>query len=178
MKRLIFLSLAILLTSALLNGQDRVVGNKPYSTLNSNAGFITINELTMGIGLGDVSVPYSKSFFGITSVNGYLINKSFLIGIGAGLTFYNGGMLAPLFLDFRYSFNTSPLTPYVFADGGLLINFSDFGGTKMFINPGGGVRYTFSRKIAVNLGVGFLAQSGGASRDTFINIKAGVVYKF
>ena len=75
--------------------------NRPGTLLNNNPGLITINELHFGIGLGITNVPYSKSFFGFTTINGYQINKNFVAAAGTGLSFYNGGMLVPLFLDFR-----------------------------------------------------------------------------
>jgi hypothetical protein len=158
--------------------QDKMLPYEPEGILSSNPGFISINELTTGIGLGITDVPYSKSFFGFTTVNGYQINKSFVAALGTGLSFYNGGLLVPLFLDFRYRFKIDLITPYVFADGGLLLNFSDINVPKLFVNPGIGIRYSFSRNIAVNLGSGLLIQSGGSGRDAFINIKAGVTYKF
>ena len=144
---------------------------------HSNAGFITINELTGGIGLGETGPPYSKSFWGFTTVNGYQTDFNFIAAIGTGLSFYNGGMLVPLFLDFRYEFNLDQFKPYIFVDGGLLFNFSDFKeGTKLFINPGIGVKHYFSEKMSITLGGGLLIQYR-PDRDSFINIKAGVSYK-
>jgi hypothetical protein len=178
MKRTLLFIILIAFTAAITFAQDRVTGNKPYSTLGSDPGFIVITEINGGIGLGVTDVDYSKSFFGVTAIGGYLINKSFLVGAGTGLSFYNGGMLVPLFLDFRYTFSIAPVTPYLFADGGLLLNVSDFAGTKLFINPGAGARYVFSRKVAVNLGLGMLIQQGSPARDSFVNIKMGMIYKF
>ena len=180
MKRLLFLLLCIVVLSGSsgLLCQKIDLSKMPVTTLNTYPGFVTINELHFGIGLGITSVPYSKSFFGFTTVNGYQIHKNFVAGIGTGLSFYNGGLLVPLFLDFRYRFNIAPLTPYVFADGGFLLKFSDFKGTKLFVNPGIGVRYSFSPKFAVNLGSGLLIQKGGVAGDSFIDFKAGITYKF
>ena len=87
-------------------------------------------------------------------------------------------MLVPLFLDFRFSFYISRLTPYIFGDGGLLLNVSDLNNTKLFINPGVGARYTLSRGIAINLGAGILSQVDGTVRESFLNLKLGLVYKF
>ena len=180
MKRLlIFLFCMVVLSgSSGLLCQDKMLPYEPEGILSSNPGFILINELTTGIGLGITDVPYSKSFFGFTTVNGYQINKNFVAAVGTGLSFYNGGLLVPLFLDFRYRFNICLITPYVFADGGLLLNFSDINAIKLFVNQGIGIRYSFSRNIAVNLGSGMLIQTGASYRDSFINIKAGMTYKF
>ena len=178
MKRATFILVLIICAFSFASAQDMVLPNKPFTTLNSNPGYITIDEFTTGFGLGVTDVPYSKGFWGFTTLHGYQVNKSFIAAAGTGIYFYGSDILIPLFLDFRYNIRISNITPYVFADGGLLLNPSDFnGGTKLFINPGAGARYTFSKKIAVNLGAGLLIQSG-LSRDSFINIKMGMVYKF
>jgi len=178
MKRKLSIIILIISTVTVISAQDMVDPNRPGTLLNNNPGFITINELHFGIGLGTTNVPYSKSFFGFTTINGYQINKNFVAAAGTGLSFYNGGMLVPLFLDFRFRFNISQFTPYFFGDGGFLLNPSDLNSTKLFINPGLGIRYSFSKNLAANLGGGFLIQTGGGTRDTFINIKMGVTYKF
>ena len=178
MKRKLSIIIVIICAAAIVSAQDKNFPSVSAKVLSIDPGFITINELHLGIGLDNTDVPYSKSFFGITTVNGYQINKNFITGIGTGLSFYNGGLLIPLFLDFRYVFNIYPFTPYVFVDGGFLLNFSDFKGTKLFVNPGVGIKYSFSTKFAVNLGSGLLIQSGRSVLNTFINIKAGVTCKF
>ena len=179
MKRKLSVILLIICTVTIISAQDIVTPNRPVSMLSGDPGFITINELHFGIGLGMTNVPYSKSFFGFTTINGYQINKNFVVAGGTGLSFYNGGMLVPLFLDFRFRFNVSQFTPYIFGDGGFLLKLSNINSTKLFINPGLGIRYSFTRNWAANLGGGFLIQTGTAGiRDTFINIKAGVTYKF
>jgi hypothetical protein len=178
MKKSLLLIILFAGITATAVAQEFVTPNKPYTVLSSNPGFISINELSYGFGLGDVSVPYSKSFFEFTSIAGYQVTRNFVAGAGTGVSFYNGGLLVPLFLDFRWVFYIGKITPYLYGDGGLRFNLADFGGTKLFINPGIGARYVFSRKVAVNLSGGFLFQSGGASRDSFISIKGGVVYKF
>lgn len=174
MKRsLAFLSV-ILLTVSVISAQDVVAPNKPYVSINGTPGYVTINELTGGIGMGDVSVPYSKSFFGFTTIHGYQINESFLVGGGTGVSFYNGGTFIPLFADVRYHFLINTFTPYLFGDGGVLFNTA--GGTKLFINGGAGVRYTINNTIGINFGTGLWIQYGD-SRDAFINFKIGVTYK-
>ena len=179
MKTILSILILVLLTSfSSATSKNKVLPRKPYNTLNSDPGFISTNELILGFGLGDTRPDYSKSFFGFTTTNGYLINKNFTIGGGTGFLAYNGGTLIPLFLDIRYKMNIDPVTPYFFGDGGFLISPTDFsGGTRMFINFGGGAQYAFSSNLAANLGVGLFFQSI-VTRDTFVNIKAGVTYKF
>jgi hypothetical protein len=178
MKRTICLFLILTCAAVTVSAQNMVGPNRPETILNTSKGFISINQLHFGIGLGLTEAPYSRSFFGFTTINGYQINENFVIAGGTGLSFYNGGMLVPLFLDFRYRFNINPITPYFFADGGVLLDFSGNGSTKIFINPGVGARYSLSRKVAINLDMGLLVQSGGANRDTFITFRPGVTYKF
>ena len=178
MKRVIFSILFVACITAVASAQYKINPNKPYSTLNSNPGLITINELIGGIGLAGTTHSYSKYFMGFTSVMGYQVNKNFLVGDGTGLYSYESGLLVPLFLDFRFAFNIAQLTPYLFGDGGVLLNFSEFTSSKLFINPGAGVRYALNRNVAINLGAGFLSQVDGTVRETFVNLKLGVVYKF
>jgi len=178
MKRVIPFIVIIFCVASVVTAQERVVPSRPYLMLKTDPGFITINELTAGIGLAGHTASYSKYFFGFTSVNGYQVNKNFLLGAGIGLSFYESGVLVPLFLDFRFTFNLGPLMPYIFGDGGLLLNVSDFNNTKLFINPGVGARYALSRSLALNLGVGIQSQVDGTVRESFLNLKMGVVYKF
>ena len=178
MKQAIFIIFFTILTAQIATGQGKVVPNMPYSTLNASPGFITINEVTYGLGLSGVSFPYSQHFFGLTTVNGYQVNKNFIFAGGTGFYIYESGLLIPLFLDFRYCFHVNTFTPYLFADGGLLINPSLIDNTKLFINPGIGARYTLSRKLAVNIGAGIHSQVDGTVRESFVNLKLGAVYKF
>jgi opacity protein-like surface antigen len=178
MKRVIFFIIFIVGITSVLSAQYKVNPNKPYSTLKSDPGFITINELTGGIGLAGTTAPFSQYFMGFTSVNGYQVNKNFILGAGTGFYVYESGLLVPLFLDLRFAFYVGKLTPYLFGDGGLLLDVSDFNSTKLFINPGAGVRYALNRNVAINLGAGFLSQVDGTVRETFVNLKVGVVYAF
>jgi len=158
----------------LVSAQEVVKPNKPYVSLSTKSGYITINEFTVGIGLGDVSVPYSKSFFGINTIHGYQINESFVVGGGTGISFYNGGTFIPLFADVRYRFLINTFTPFLYGDGGVLINTS--GGAKLFMNGGAGVRYTINNNFGVHFGAGLMIQNEQA-RDAFINFKLGVTFK-
>ena len=173
MKSHLSLLVVLFFTFSLVSAQDKVAPNKPSVTLSDAPGYITINEFTAGIGLGDVTPPLSKSFFGITTIHGYQINKTFLVGGGTGVSFYNGGTLVPLFADVRYRFAINKFTPYLFGDGGLL-----FGGgeTRLFVNGGGGVRYTIDDRLGIHFGTGLWIQNG-STRDSYISFKLGLVFK-
>lgn len=177
MKQVISSLVIAFLATISVAAQYKVVPNMPFSTLNSEPGFITINEFTYGLGLAGKTAPYSKHFFGFTSTDGYQVNKNFIFAAGTGLSFYESGLLIPLFLDMRFSFYIGRFTPYIFGDGGLLLNPSDFNSTKLFINPGVGARYTLNRNVAFNLGAGILSQVDGTVRESFLNLKFGVIYK-
>ncbi|MFN2314909.1 MAG: hypothetical protein ABR531_10660, partial [Bacteroidales bacterium] len=154
--------------------------NRPSLILDPSPGFITINEISIGYGLSGTETPYSKSFFGITSVNGYQANEYFMLGAGTGLLMFNDGLMIPLFVDMRLRIDIDDITPYLSGAGGLLLNPSDFdAGTRMFINPSAGARLTLSRSFALSLSGGLWMQMGSnIGRASFINIKSGAVYKF
>jgi hypothetical protein len=150
---------------------------RPNTLLSVEKGYIMINEFTTGVGLGDVSTPYSKYFFGLSSMHGYQFSKEFIAGGGTGINFYNGGALIPLFLDFRYRIYVSRVTPYLVANGGVLFDFSSKKDTRVFINPSAGVSYTLKPKLALCFGTGIFVQWGNL-RDSYINLRTGVIYKF
>ena len=60
MKQTISVIVILFLATSLTNTQNKVVPNMPFSTLNSNPGFITINEVTYGLVLNGTTSPFSK----------------------------------------------------------------------------------------------------------------------
>lgn len=180
MKKLIILLVAFVTFSNVLFSQALPSPKLPPFVLNPLPGYYTVNEVTYGFGLGDTNVDYAKYVAGFTTVHGYQINRYFLAGAGTGAFFYNGGFNMPLFLSGRFSYPVidRQIVPYVNAEGGFLFNFDDFnGGTRIFVNPVLGARYTLSQTFAINLGVGPFIQMGpGTNRDTFINFKLGVLW--
>jgi hypothetical protein len=139
------------------------------------SGYVNITDLGGAFGLNIISEPYSKYFYGISTINGYVINKRFLTGIGVGLNAYNGGIIAPLYLDFRYNFRESGYIPYISADGGFLFVFDNFETPGLFINPGVGVYKNISKKFAVNLGTGLYIQRTPV-KASFINFRLGLIF--
>jgi len=178
MKRTIIMTLLIILSFTSVFAQHRrVSGNKPGMKFNPEPGYIMINEFTGGIGLGVTSDDYSKYFAGFTTIHGYQVNRDFLVAAGTGVSFYNGGTLIPLFLDFRYRIYVSKWTPYIFGDGGFMLDFSQNKDTRLFLNPGFGYSYTASRNLTINLGAGLYTQFAN-TRASYINFKTGITYKF
>ena len=177
MKRILLLTLLVVLSVSVISAQTVLVPPKSLVLLSAYPGYVTINEFVGGFGLGITDAPYAKGYFGITTIHGYQVNKSFFAGAGTGLHFYNEGMLVPIFADLRYNMYVGRFTPYAFADGGFLLDFSGKKDTRVFGNPGFGIRYTINQKLAINLGAGLLVQYGQL-RDAYANIKTGVTYIF
>ena len=155
----------------------------PYDPIKihyKTPGFISINEVSYGSGLGESGSPYSDYFVSVTTIFGYYVSQNFIFGAGTGLYIYPNGSLLPIFLDIRFTPNFKKLNPYIFWDGGFLTDLSDPASTtKLYMNPGLGARYVLSYSLAATAAIGFLIQEGGGKedRDTFINYKLGISFK-
>ena len=171
----------LLISGTIAAGQD-IIPEPP----DPQSGYINLNEFTGAYGLGSTDVPYSKYFYGLTTIHGYEfnikpfnINTGLAVGAGAGMLFYGDGTIFPLFLDLRYTLNFNKISPFVFGSGGLLLNFDDLNElSKLYANAGAGLKIKISSKVALNIGPGLLVQFGkDDSRDAFVNLKAGVSFK-
>jgi len=80
-KRLLSLFIIIFGCGVIVSGQEKVIPNLPFKILRSTPGIISINEIQFGIGLGATEVPYSKSFFGFTTIIGYQVNKNLVTSV-------------------------------------------------------------------------------------------------
>jgi hypothetical protein len=177
MKKVAIISVLMVFSVAAFS-QGLTRANKPWKTLNPEPGYITINEFTTGFGLGGTLSPYSDRYFGLMSTHGQQVSDMFMAGLGTGALVYSDGIIIPLYADVRLRILPSIWTPYVSAVGGVLLNPSDFNkGSMVFINGSAGIRYSFSRSLAATLSAGLWIQEGNG-RASFINVKAGVVYKF
>ncbi|MEA1887138.1 MAG: hypothetical protein U9N72_08020 [Bacteroidota bacterium] len=178
MKKIILIS--IVLFTTLSSFGQLVRPNRPFITLDEGRGYITVNEFTAGYGLAGQTTPYSKHYFGFTTMHGYQANETFMIGAGTGLLFYNDGLLIPLYIDMRVRMPQGLLIPYISGAGGMLLNPSDFdAGTRMFINPAAGILYPITRHLAADISAGFLMQMApNIGRASFVNAKIGITYKF
>lgn len=163
-----------------LSGQGAKKSLPPVSGLNPLRGYVNITELSGGPGLSVTDVPYSGHYFGLTTVNGYQINKYLLAGAGLGIHLYNEGWLLPVYASGRFTYPVpgSKISPYVNGDAGILISFGNSGDeNRIFFNPVAGARYTIGPTLAADLGVGILSQKlAKSSRDSFLNFKAGIVF--
>ena len=178
----VLLILYITLPGIICLGQ---VNSRPV-TLNPRSGYVTLNELTGGYGMGQTTIDYSKYYFGFTTTHGYQlniyglhVNNSIAGGIGAGILFYNGGPLLPLYGDVRFRLNRGKISPFLFARGGLLMSIKDLNGqTRLFANGGGGINIKLDERLTFNIGPGLLVQMGSnVSRDAFVTLNAGLAFK-
>lgn len=176
----------ILIQGMILNAQQKPSGEvRNVVTINPNSGYVTINELNYGFGLGSKDLPYSGYFYGITTMHGYQLNRyglhidnSVQAGLATGFLMYNEGNLIPLYLDLRYNINHNMISAFVMGNGGLLINYNDFEQTRLFIKAGGGLRYRINDRFQATFGAGLQVQMGNSSpRDAFATLNAGIIYK-
>jgi hypothetical protein len=178
MKRLVIGAYLTLFTLSTLAQSSLINGNPSYRYY-SNPGFINITEINGAKGLGSTDVINSKYYFGVTSIFGYQINRNFMGGIGVGYYIYDSEQLMPIFLEFRYSRYLKNLTPFVFADGGSLLDLEKIiDGTKIFINPGIGISRYLSSKLEGTFAVGLTVQMGdNLPRTSFLNFRLGIIYR-
>jgi|WetSurMetagenome_2_1015567.scaffolds.fasta_scaffold01570_6 hypothetical protein len=141
------------------------------------SGWFNNTELNGAVGLFDTNAPYAHYFYGITTINGYVINKHFLTGIGVGLNRYDAGWMVPVYLDFRYSLTKGKFTPYIYTDGGFQFDVQHFKlPNSIFMNPGIGVYKIITNRLALNASVGLVTQQYDF-RSSFINMKVGIFFK-
>jgi len=179
MKKAFFISIILLFITAFASGQLRMP-NRPFTTLNSEKGYITINEFTFGAGWADDDVPFSQGYFGFTTLHAYHANETVIVGGATGMLFYDDGLLIPLYADMRVNLKIDVLVPYLSASGGVLFDASNSGtGTKIFINPAIGIMAPLSRSFAVNISGGYqLQMAPNTNIASYVNGKAGITYKF
>lgn len=181
MKKLTTVLLLLCFFSNIINGLHSLPVDSPDGDKKVSPGLFNITEINAGFGLGDTDVDYSKSFYGLSSVLGYGISKNVYVGIGAGLSFYDGGMLVPLFLDLRGIISFGKISGYAFGDGGILFNFSESDyEDRILLNPGIGIMFPLSNKLSGNIGTGLLVQTtkDRERHDSFVNLKVGITYTF
>jgi hypothetical protein len=170
-----------LLTQTVVEKQAKITAdsiaeiNKPKPV--KETGFISINEVGAGFGLGDTSEDYGRYIVSVTTIAGYRINNRFSAGLGAGINFYNGGNMIPVFLDFRYRFGQGKVNPFLVADGGVAISPDGLNSSALFLNPGFGIEKKLNTKVAIHLTGGIHTQQGpDGIRNSFFNFKGGVSF--
>ena len=178
MKRAIVI-LIILASAIRMHAQPQISTSDRILQSDRKNGFFNSTDINGGIGLGGTEVSYSKYFVGLTSVTGYQFARNLKAGIGLGVSSFNGGMLFPAYAHVRYSFKANSIVPFLYADGGYLLNFSDFSNeSRPFADAGAGVRFVVRERLSVNLSGGLFGHFGGVEvKSTFVNLKAGIEFK-
>lgn len=157
--------------------QSNKVPKSPYLFTDWRPGFVSITELTGGLGLSETSVPYANYYYGVTTMAGYQFTRNIKACAGLGVHMYDDGPLFPVFADARYSFNAQKVVPFISASGGLLLNPRKLDDTWVYINPALGVRYVASNKFGFSFSAGIFTMSGESNRNSFVNFKLGFEFK-
>jgi hypothetical protein len=178
MKTRITFFVMLVISAAAFGQPDKRIARTPAVNYDWKPGYMNITEFVGGPGLGSTTYPYSKYYFGITTVNGYQFTRNIKAGIGLGVHRHNEATLFPAFVDARFNFNSQKVVPFIAAAGGLLLNFEDLTNrTWIFINPSAGVRYVAADRLAVTFSAGMMTMAGEGNRHSFISFKAGFEFK-
>lgn len=127
----------------------------------SSRGYMLLVENSAGFGTGTYGMNMEK----ISVINGYRFNPYISLGGGTGLRFgsndYFDNVYLPLFADFRVNFINRKVTPYASANLGLAFNLSDEEDDEpqAFFNPTIGVKFNFTKRMGLSLGIGLDLQT-------------------
>ena len=179
MKKLVLILTGLFGYYLLTFSQYSTTGENPSFRYMASPGFVNISEITGALGIEDSITGNARQYFGLTNVFGYQINRNFFGGIGTGCLLFEKTILIPVYLEYKYITYLRGFSPFLYADGGGLINPADFlNESKIFINPGAGISRTISPRIEVAFSAGYMLQSRSSlSRISYINFKLGVTYR-
>ena len=139
---------------------------RPIFLLTGGLGFISITELIGGPGLNLTYDPYSKYYYGITTIAGYQFTRNIKAGAGLGVQLHDEGTLFPVFIDARYSFSAQKFVPFIAAAGGVTLGFQDQKFTPwIFINPSIGIKWVVANKTGLSFSGGLMTMSGGTGTE-------------
>jgi hypothetical protein len=157
---------------------DQRIAKTPKVNYDWQPGFVSITELTGGIGLAETESDLAKYYYGFTTVAAYQFTRNIKAGAGVGVQIHNNGNLFPLFLDMRLNMNSQQVVPFISGAGGIMLDFSELEDTRVFINPLIGMRYVAANRTAVSFSTGVMVTTGGPlARKSFINFKLGMELK-
>ena len=178
MKTNLLLILLAISTCTLKAQSEQRLADSPKVNYDWRPGFVSITELTGAFGIGMTEVPYSKYYYGITTIAGYQFTRNIKAGAGLGVQFHNEGTLFPVFADFRFSMNAQELVPFIAATGGLGVSLENMRNqTYVFVNPSVGLRWVAANRTGIVISGGVMMMSGEFTRNTFINFKLGIELK-
>ena len=148
-------------------------------------GFYNLTELQYGFGLAEVDVPFSNHYMGVSTINGYLFGGGLGLGVGVGFNQYNDGYTIPLFGDIRYIMGKQRIKFFAAGEGGFLFNFENFKDySRVFANPSLGILVPLTARTRLSFSAGLLTMwdrdllnnSGAGYRDSYINMKLGLLF--
>ena len=175
--KLTLLLLIISLAAAMAQPDKRIPATSAVN-YDWRPGYVNIVEIVGGPGLRATGFPYSKYFFGITTVNGYQFTRNIKAGIGLGIHMHNEATLFPAYIDARYTFSAQEWVPFIAASGGLSLNFRDLENrTWIFLSPSAGVRYVAAKSVVVTFSAGLMSMAGEGARHSFISFRTGMEFK-
>jgi len=141
----------------------------------------SLNEFNMGYGARFLDQDYEIRRTGFSTLIGYRYNRAITFGLGAGVEAYNGGTLAPIFLEGQIYMNrlsVSSIKPFLTGAAGMLNHISGNNtDIKVFANPGFGflVPVTYHASLSVSMGV-YTQWALDKQRYSFINTKIGLLF--
>ena len=156
---------------------------KSYSSMTG--GLYNITELQYGFGLAEVGVPFSHHYGGISNVTGYLFGSGLALGAGIGYNQYNDGYIIPPYGDIRYFMGKQRIKFFLVGDGGFMMNFENFKDySRVFVNPGAGLIVPLNKNLRLSFSAGLLTMwdrdvlkdSGAGYRDSYVNMKLGLLF--
>lgn len=179
LKRILILSIIVVFYACSLSGQKYLKITNPAYKYYAKPGFVNITEITRASGLNYTNAENTFNYFGITNVFGYQIDRNFFTGIGVGYYVYDREKFVPVLLEYRYNAYLERLSPFIYADGGTLLDPADiFKTSRIFINPGFGISRSVSYRLEGMISMGIMIQAGSTSADAvYINYKLGLIFR-
>lgn len=127
----------------------------------TSRGYMLLIENSAGFGTGTYGMNMEK----FSVINGYRFNPYISLGGGTGLRYgsndYFDNVYLPIFADFRVNFINRKVTPYASVQLGTAFNLSDEDDDEpqVFLNPTIGVKFNFTKRMGLNLGIGLDLQT-------------------
>ncbi|HOE26032.1 MAG TPA: hypothetical protein PLT71_11045 [Bacteroidales bacterium] len=156
---------------------------RPLSEMTG--GFYNLTEAQYGFGLKEIDEPFAEYYAGITNTLGWRFGSGIALGGGIGYYQYNGGYDIPIFGDERWYLGRQRVKFFLMGTGGFMANFKNFKDlSRVFVNPGAGLTVPIAKNLHLSFAAGMLTQwdrnifeDGPGYRDSFINMKLGLLYQ-
>jgi hypothetical protein len=158
------------------NKWDRIVfrNNPPFKQR-----IFTLAELNFGYGAHWLDQPYEIRRSGGSIMLGYRYNRTIAVGVGAGLESYNGGTVAPLYVEGHIYLNGltyGSVKPVLTGSAGYLAYVSgEKTNINVFASPSFGLLIPVSYRSSVMISIGLFTQwEVDVERYSYINGKIGL----